>query len=82
MQSATSPGHGGIGCRAHREATVFLNRTGLTMGTRLIVLISGLVATVVAAQIRVFIFGIAKIGDQTGAERCHARVEIRPDILT
>ena len=45
-------------------------------------MVTGLVAATVIAQTGIFVVGIAKIGHQTGAERCHAGVQIRPDILT
>ena len=45
-------------------------------------MVTGLIAIAVAIEIGIFVVGIAKIGHQTGAEWCHARVQIRPDILT
>ena len=50
----------------------FLRRAGFALG---------LPAVLVAVQIGIVV-GIAKIGHQTRAERCHARIQIRPDILT
>ena len=48
----------------------------------MIIFVPGLILILIDAKPPFIVVGIAKIRHQTGAERCHARVKIRPDILT